>query len=157
MKNSTKVFGGTLAVVIMCALAISSAMAYQGDYSKKGPAYSPERHTAMTEAMESNDYEAWSELMAGRGRVTQVINAENFSQFAEARQLAHEGDLEGADEIRKELGLRTRGGEKIGAGYGKNQDNGKGQMRGKMNNENRGQNQGGKFLDADGDEVCDNL
>ena len=157
MKKSTKVFGGTLAVVIMCAFAVSSAMAYQGNYSKQGPAYSPERHTAMTEAMENNDYDAWSELMAGRGRITQVINAENFSQFAEARRLVHEGDLEGADEIRKELGLRTRDGEKASAGYGKNQDNGKGQKNGKMNNENRGQNQGGKFLDANGDGICDNL
>ena len=122
MKKSTKALGGTFAVVMMGAFAVSSVMAYQGDYSKQGPAYSPERHTAMTEAMESNNYEAWSELMADRGRVTRVINADNFARFAEARQLAHEGDLEGADAIRKELGFRTRDGEKVGAGYGKEQN-----------------------------------
>ncbi|MCD4705501.1 hypothetical protein K8R61_00280, partial [bacterium] len=83
----------------------------------------------------------------------QVINEENFARFAEARRLSHSGDLEGADEIRKELGLRARDGQKVGAKYGK----GNGEKRGKMNNENRGQNKGGKFIDANNDEICDNL
>ena len=138
MKKSNKVLIGSLAVVIMSALAVSSAMAYQGDYSKQGPAYSPERHTAMIEAMNNNDYQAWSELMADRGRVTQVINEDNFSRFVEAHQLAHSGDLEGADTIRKELGLRARDGERVGAGYGKGQGQNKGEKRGggRINNEN---------------------
>ncbi len=157
MEKSTKLLGGTLAVVMMGALAVSSAMAYQGDYSKQGPAYSPERHTAMTEAMGSNDHETWSELMNDRGRVTQVINAENFSRFVEARQLAHVGDLEGANTIREELGIRTSNGEKVGVRYGAEQGNREGQRREKMNGENRGQNQGGKFIDADGNGICDNL
>ncbi|MCK5123442.1 MAG: hypothetical protein KAQ87_04860 [Candidatus Pacebacteria bacterium] len=129
MENSNKVLLGSLAVVIMGAFAISSAMAHQGDYSKQGPTYSPERHTAMTEAMDSNNYEAWRELMTDRGRITQVINADNFEQFAEARRLAHNGDLEGADDIRKELGLRTRNGEKVGAGYGEKQGRGRMNLR----------------------------
>jgi len=138
MENSNKVLFGSLAVVVMGVFAVSSAMAYQGDYSKQGPEYSPERHTAMTEAMDNNNYEAWSELMADRGRITQVVNAENFAQFAEARRLAHSGDLEGADAIRQELGIRTSNGEKVGAGYGKRQNRNKGERRGhgKMNNEN---------------------
>lgn len=82
--------------------------------------------------MNSNDYQAWNELMAGRGRVMQVINEDNFARFVEARELVHNGDLEGADEIRKELGLRTRGGEKVGAEFGGRQ--------GKMSAENRGHN-----------------
>lgn len=144
---------------MMGAFAVSSAMAYQGDYSKQGPAYSPERHTAMTEAMDNNDYEAWSELMADRGRVTEVINAENFARFVEARRLGQTGDIAGADAIRQELGLRTSNGEKVGAGYGEGQGRNKGEGRGygRMNNENRGQNQGGKFIDTDGDGICDNL
>jgi len=157
MEKSNRALIGTFAIVMMGAFAVSSAFAYQGDYTKQGPAYSPERHSAMEEAMESNNYEAWSELMADRGRVTRVVNAENFAQFAEAHQLAHEGDLEGADAIRKELGLKTRDGEKVGAGYGREQGDEEGQRRGKMNSENRGQNQGGKFLDANGDRTCDNL
>lgn len=129
MKKSTRLLGGTLAVMMMGAFAVSSATAYRGDYSKQGPAYSPERHTAMTKAMESNNYEAWSELMSDHGRVAQVINAETFSRFTEANQLAHAGDLEGADAIREELGIRTSNGEKVGAGYGAGQGNREGQRR----------------------------
>ncbi|MEA3273338.1 MAG: hypothetical protein U9Q72_01950 [Patescibacteria group bacterium] len=139
MKKSNKVLVGSLVVAVMGALTASSVMAYQGDYSKQGPNYSPERHATMTEAMANNDYETWKESMAGRGRVTQVINAENFSKFAEANKLAREGNLDEADQIRKELGLRMRDGKQVGAGYGKGQDRqdgnkGNGQGYGRMNN-----------------------
>lgn len=159
MEKSNKILVGSLAVVMMGAFAVSSAMAYQGDYSKKGPAYSPERHTAMTEAMGSNNYQEWSELMADRGRITQVVNAENFAQFAEARRLGEAGDVAGADAIRQELGIRTSNGEKVGARYGEGQGKNRGDKegRGRMNSETRGQNQGGKFVDANGDGACDNL
>lgn len=159
MKKPNKILVGSLAVVMIGAFTVSSAMAYQGDYSKQGPAYSPERHTAMIEAMDNNNYGDWSELMADRGRVTEMINAENFAQFVEARRLAKAGDIAGADIIRQELGLRTSNGEKVGAGYGEGQGRNKGERRGygRMNNENRGQNQGGKFIDVDGNGVCDNL
>ena len=135
MNNSIKL-GGVFAVVIATAFTLSSAMAYQGDYSKQGPAYSPERHTAMTEAMNNNDYAAWSELMADRGRVAKVINAENFGLFAEAHRLGEAGDIDGADAIRGELGLRISNGEKVGAGYGGKQGNAMGdkQGRGQYNN-----------------------
>lgn len=142
MKKSTKLFAGTFAIAIVTigAFAVSSALAYQGDYSKQGPDYSPERHSAMENAFANNSYEEWKELMNGRGRITHVINEGNFARFAEAHQLAHQGDLEGADAIRKELGIRTRNGEKIGAGYGEKQGNENGQRHGRMNNENHGQN-----------------
>jgi hypothetical protein len=147
MKKSNKVLAGGLAVVMMGAFAVSSAMAYQGDYSKQGPEHSPERHIVMTEAMDNSDYQAWNELMADRGRITQVINAENFAQFAEARRLGEAGDIAGADAIRQELGIRTSSGGSVGAGYGKRMSDG----------ENHGQNQGGKFIDANGDGICNNL
>ncbi len=138
MRNSNKVLVGSLAIVMMGAFAISSVMAHQGDYSKKGPAYSPERHSAIEEAMNNNNYQAWSKLMADRGRITQIINEDNFARFAEARELAHNGDLEGADAIRKDLGIRTHNGEKVGAGYGEREDRngGNGQKGKRMNSEN---------------------
>ena len=132
MNKSIKL-GGVFAVVMATAFTISSAMAYQGDYSKKGPTYSPERHTAMTEAMENNDYETWSELMADRGRVAKVINAENFGLFAKAHRLSETGDIAGADAIRGELSLRTNGDEKVGAGYGEKQGNAMGDKQGHRN------------------------
>ena len=133
MKKSTKILGGTFVAVVAFAFAftISPVMAYQGDYSKQGPDYSAERHIVITKAFANEDYEAWRESMNGRGRVIQVINAENFSRFAEAHKLAHEGDLEGANQIRKELGLRISNGEKVGAGYGREQGNGNKQGRGR--------------------------
>ena len=140
MNKSIKL-GGVFAVVMATAFTLSSAMAYQGDPAKEGPDCSPERHTAMTEAMDNGNYAAWSELMADRGRVARVINAENFAQFAEAHRLSETGDVAGADAIRGELGLRTSNGEKVGAGYGGKQGNAMGDRQGygKMSNEDRGQ------------------
>ena len=45
--------------------------------------------------------------MAGKSRVTEVINESNFTQFAEAHRLGRAGDVAGVDAIRAELGLRT--------------------------------------------------
>ncbi len=91
-----------------------SAFAYRGDPSVKGPNYSEERHQAMIKALETKDYKAWRELMQGRGRVTQIINEQNFAKFAEAHKLALEGKTDEAKKIREELGLGLRN----GAGYG---------------------------------------
>jgi len=136
MKKSNKILAGSLAVVMVGAFAVSSATAYQGDYSKQGPSYSPERHAAMTEAMDNNNYSVWSELMEDRGRITQVINEDNFVQFAEARRLGQDGDVVGADTIRQELGIKTSNGKKVGAGYGEKQGRNRGERQGlgRMNN-----------------------
>lgn len=123
MKKTTKILSGVLTIVAIGAigaigaLTTSSALAYQGHYAEQGPSCSPERYEAMTGAMENGDYETWSELMTGHGRVTRVINADNFAQFAEAHRLGQAGDIAGADKIRGELGLRTSNGEEVGAGY----------------------------------------
>lgn len=97
---------------------VGSAYAYQGDYTKKGPNYTPERHEAMEKAFEKNDYNAWKNLMQGRGRVTQVVTKDNFAQFAKAHALAEQGKLAEADAIREKLGLKTGNGQKVGSGYG---------------------------------------
>ena len=135
MNKSIKL-GGVFAIVIATAFTLSSAMAYQGDSAKEGPDCSPERHTAMTEAMDNGNYTAWSELMADRGRVARVINAGNFAQFAEAHRLSEAGDVAGADAIKGELGLRTSGGEKVGAGHGGKQGNTMGNKQGHGQHDN---------------------
>jgi hypothetical protein len=48
----------------------------------------------MTEAFETNNYDAWKVLMDGKGRVTQVVTADNFDTFVEANSLAKDGDIE---------------------------------------------------------------
>jgi hypothetical protein len=120
MNNTKKtILGlGALAVILGGAIAFAnSSQAYKGDPNVKGPNYSEERHSAMEKAFENNDYAAWKDLMQGKGRVTQLINADNFSEFAKAHRLAESGDIEGAKKIRTNLGL----GMKNCAGKGQGQ------------------------------------
>jgi hypothetical protein len=123
--NKTKklVLGlGVMALTLGISGAIAStANAYKGDPSVKGPNYSAERHTAMEKAFEANDYLSWKNLMQDKGRVTQIINKDNFAKFAEAHELAEKGDLEGAKKIRQELGLGLKDGSGQGmrGGFGK--------------------------------------
>ena len=145
MKTSTKILSGTfaLAIVAVTVATVSSspAFAYRGDPSIQAPNYSAERHESMEKAFETNDYEAWKELMNGKGRVIQVVNADNFTRFAEAHELAEEGKLEEAKAIRAELGLGLRD----GSGQGKGQrggSQGKGFGRGNQSGTQNGTGSG---------------
>jgi len=130
--NKTKIILGISALTLIAGtlLTTSGVSAYQGDYTKEGPDCDSEKHEAMEQAFDNNDYQAWSNLMEGKGRVTQVITQDNFARFSEARRLAEEGNYDAADAIRQELGLRTRNGEKVGAGYRQGTGEGKGQGMG---------------------------
>lgn len=105
MKNKTKSIVAVLTIWTLSFLTLSGVSAYKWDPSLEWPDSSPERHDDMTQAFESNDYEAWKDLMDGKGRVTEVINADNFSQFAEAHNLAESGNIEESKQIRAELGI----------------------------------------------------
>ncbi|MBW6441392.1 hypothetical protein K0B04_00585 [Patescibacteria group bacterium] len=102
----------------------SKVLAYRGDASVKGPDCTEERHEKMVAAFDNNDYQSWKELMNGKGRVTEVINEENFSKFGEAHRLSLEGKTEEAQQIREELGLGLRNGtgsgRRMGGGFGRN-------------------------------------
>lgn len=113
------------AILAVLALALAggvlfatapSALAYRGDPNVQGPNYSPERHEAMEQAFKNKDYNAWKNLMQGRGRVTQVVTEQNFNRFAEMHQLREEGKVDEANQIRQELGLGLHNGS--GAGQG---------------------------------------
>jgi hypothetical protein len=127
----------TIAGTAMYALRAS---AYWGDAMKNGSNYSPERHEQMEKAFEKNDYNAWKNLMNGRGRVSDVINEGNFNRFAEAHKLMEEGKTDEANKIRQEFGL--------GQGGKNGQD---------MNNGQKEQNKRGNFVDANGDRKCDRI
>lgn len=103
----------SIAAIVLGSLAVSTqnAKAYRGDPAVKGPNYTAEREALMEKAFETNDYNSWAKLMEGRGRVTKVINANNFSQFAKAHELAEEGKISEAQEIRQSLGLGLQNGE----------------------------------------------
>ncbi len=110
MKKKTILTLGILTIISGGALALAGvSQAYQGNPNTKGPNYSVERHDAMLKAFQNNDYDAWKNLMQGRGRITQIINKDNFSKFAQAQQLALEGKTAEAQKIRAELGLGSGG------------------------------------------------
>ena len=130
MNKKSIVLGATALVLGGLVMSPRLAEAYQGDPSVRGPNCTTERHEEMTQAFENNDYNAWKELMSGRGRVTQVVTAENFARFAEAHQLVTEGNLDGAKQIRQELGLGLGNRNGDGSGQGnKEQGMGRGWNR----------------------------
>lgn len=77
-------------------LSSNAAEAYRGGPGVEGPDCTEERHEEMEQAFENNDYQAWENLIQGKGRVTQVINKGNFAQFAEVHRLMGEGKLDEA-------------------------------------------------------------
>jgi len=117
--NKTSILLGLTALVIGgVVIAPQAVLAYRGDATVKGPNYTEERHTAMEKAFENKDYNAWKTLMTGRGRVTQVVNAQNFAKFAQAHEFAKQGKTEEAKKIRAELGLGLQNGTGKGQGMG---------------------------------------
>lgn len=127
MTKKSIALGAALITLGVLSFGTQKAFAYRGDPTVQGPNYTEERHQAMTQALENNDYNAWKELMGDRGRVTQVINEGNFARFAEAHKLALEGKTEEARTIREELGLGLRDGS--GQGQGNGLKNGSGNCR----------------------------
>jgi len=111
MRKNKLMISGLMAMVL--GLGISgTAFAYQGDFSRKGPNYTPEFEAQITEAIVNKDYEEWKDLIeekVGNVRVTGIVNKDNFSKFAEAWQLARDGKIKEANVIRRELGLRVHG------------------------------------------------
>lgn len=122
MNKKSILVGASALLLTGLVLTPELVQAYRGDPAVQGPNYSEERHTAMTQAFANKDFNAWKELMQGRGRLTQVVNSDNFDKFVQAHQYALEGKLEEANQIRAELGLglRNGSGQGQGQGYGKN-------------------------------------
>jgi len=67
-----------------------------------------EQHEAVEAALEDGDYEAWAVLMDGRGRVADVVTEDSFDTFVAMHEAMEDGDVEEAQELREELGLRGR-------------------------------------------------
>lgn len=110
-KTFLYAIGATAITLGSLAIFTPESLAYRGDPTKVGPNYTAERHEAMEKAFENNDYNSWKSLMNGRGRVTQVINEKNFSQFAKAHELAEQGKTAEANKIRQSLGLGLQNGQ----------------------------------------------
>ena len=122
MKKTALTLGVTALVLGGLFMLPGSTDAYRGDPNVESPDCTEERHQEMEQAFETNDYQAWKNLMQGKGRVVQIVNEDNFARFAEAHQLAEEGKLDEAKQIRQELGL----GLKNGSGQGQQKGQGMG-------------------------------
>jgi len=122
MTKQSMLLGLSSLALAGAVLAPQAVLAYKGDPGVQGPNYTAERHEAMQKAFETNDYNAWKALSNGQGRVAQVVNAENFSRFAEAHKLADQGKVDEAKAIRAELGLglKNGSGNRQGQGRGMN-------------------------------------
>ena len=126
MKKQTLIPALIIGLVTTTTLA-SSVFAYQGDYTKKGPNYTSERHAIMQNAFASNDYELWKTEMEKTNsskRILSVINKDNFTKFVEANKLGLEGKTAEADKIRAELGLRISTSGPLSKGIGQKQGRG---------------------------------
>jgi hypothetical protein len=131
VKNVSLGLGLAVLTAGVLGTGVQVTSAYQGDPTVTSPNYSVDRHEAMEQAFADGDYEAWKELMGGKGRVAEMVTAENFDEFTHAHELALAGDLEGAQEIRRELGLGQ--GQRHGQGVGTGVGTGKMQQRSHQN------------------------
>jgi len=128
MKNAT-VFGLLALMVVGLIAATGLVSAYSGDYSIEGPNCNGERHEAMENAFESNDHNAWRELMTKDGRhprVVDVVTESNFETFVRAHEAGKNGNYETAAALRAELGLNNGQGLRDGAGHSISQGKGQG-------------------------------
>lgn len=138
------VVAGIAGISAVGAFGGNTAGIGEGDVAQQArPKINLEHRTAVQEALEGNDYNAWMELMGDRP-VMENINEENFAKFVEMHNLLKEGDKEGANNIREELGLPEPQ-----------------QRRGQGMKEHKGQFQefakkirAGEFRDVDGNGVC---
>jgi len=114
MKNKLIALGIlSVAILGVVAFGTKDADAYRGDYTQVGPNHTEERQAKMIEIFENEDstqaYEDWKAFMQEDGRTPGVLNkvetAEEFEIFVEAKELALEGDVEGAAQKRAEIGL----------------------------------------------------
>jgi hypothetical protein len=119
MNSKTLLLGIMTLVISGTIIAPQAALAYKGDPNVRGPNCTQERHEAMEKAFDNNDYNAWKNLMQGKGKVTEVINEKNFAKFAQAHKLAEQGKTAEANKIRTELGLGQQNGSGQSKGYGR--------------------------------------
>lgn len=87
--------------------------------------------TAIDEAVEDGDYDAFKEAIQGSPLEDIVTSEDDFNQFSEAHQLREEGDREAAREIMEDLGFPERGHRHDGKHLGHDEgERGEGQERG---------------------------
>ncbi|MBN1941209.1 MAG: hypothetical protein JW772_03440 [Candidatus Diapherotrites archaeon] len=134
IKMKKKTLGGIALVAIVLLLA-GSAFAFRGieEQMQRKPNFSPEIREQLQAAIEARDYAAWVAVHENndfpmKGRIFEMVTADNFEQFAEMHEAMKSHDIETAKQIREELGMQC------GKGWGMGRfGHGFGKMRGSMN------------------------
>lgn len=106
MKNKTY---GIMALFLIGMIATGGLVSAYG--FKDTPVFDEERHEAMETAFDNLDYDAWVNLMDGKGRVTEIINENNFATFAQIHEARENDDMKTVDALRAELGLGQKDGK----------------------------------------------
>lgn len=110
-----RTLGVAALVLVLGVLGVTGvAAAYQGTGTGSHSACTAEQQEGIHQAIADRDYEAWQELMAGKGRVTELVTADTFAAFAHAHDRRAAGDEEGANEIKRSLGLGLGQGQALG-------------------------------------------
>lgn len=95
----------------------------------------------MKTAIEEGDYQAWKQIVDSKPKITDYVTEDNFARFSEMHKLMQDGDFEGAQEIRDEIGIpsnlgpgpgmmKTMGDNKAGFGPGSGMKHGAGKHQG---------------------------
>lgn len=74
-----------------------------------------ERRAAISEAVENNDFDAFTEAVVGSPIADIVTSESDFERFSEAYELRKDGDREAAREIMEDLGFEPK--EHNGSGH----------------------------------------
>jgi len=129
-KRTNKILMSLGIFGIVALLGMSMVFAYQGDPNVQGPNFSEERHTAIQDAFEDGDYQAWYDLMTKDGRhpkILDVVDEDNFDEFIEARNAGPDALKEFRESLGLGLGQMKHGnGEALGKGQGKGLRKGQG-------------------------------
>ncbi len=103
-KNKFYLLTGLFGLLITTLTVSSLVSASDGSGRFLGKKFDSEQHQAVKQAIENNDYDAWSDLM-GDKKMGEAITKENFSQLATMHELMQSGQFEEAEALREELGL----------------------------------------------------
>jgi len=155
---------GSLATLALLVVGVASVSAFnknenagsdslkKGQRQGQGHGFNAEfkekmdaQRAEMNALLEKGDYSAWKEYMTAKEKevghapkMSEVITEDNFAKFVEMHNLMQSGDREGSRAIATELGIEKQG-------------RGKGAFGGKRGMHDR------KFVDNNGDGVCDRL
>ncbi len=116
-------------LVVVGWLASISTFAYQGTpgVENQNPT-DLVRHENMEKAVETSDYAAWKELMAGKSVLNKITTEAQFKSFLAMKSAYEKGDMTTYTTLKAELWLWQKNGSGTKQWLGKWQKNGSGRI-----------------------------